>query len=617
MNFVENALKFLLYSFIVLLFSGKLFFLEAKQTHNVLVIHSYHQKFEWTNKIGNGIQSILSNQTNIKNVFVEYLDSKRHQSKPLYYHYANLFKEKYNKDSISVIIVSDNFAFDFVLEYQEKLFKNIPIVFCGLNYYTSYKEKIGNNITGVAEVNEVDSSLSIARSLFPNITDVAIITDTTVTSQYIYNESFHKLKKQNPDLKFHTFTNLSEQKLFLAVESLPKQSICLQLGYFFDEDGKYEDYNYRLKQLSNTTSFPIFAVWEFFLGKGILGGKLTNPFDQGSNAAKLGLQILSGKKVKDISVLKSVGNRWMFDYKMLAKNGISTLLLPSGSIIINEPKSNYSINKYVIVGVGFILSFLILIVLALYQHIIKRREIEAELLDAKAKAEKATKLKSEFLAQISHEIRTPINNILNFTSLIKSDLEDSMDEETAYSFKIIESAGDRTVRTIDLILNMSEMQAGTYEFTKTKFKLIDDVLEKLREEFNNSAKNKGLELIIVNNTDNTIIEADHYSVMQIFSNLINNAIKYTNRGSVTVIVDKNNKGAFEVEVSDTGIGISEEYLPKLFIPFSQEEQGYTRRFDGNGLGLALVLKYCKMNNIEIKVSSKKNKGTTFNILFPI
>jgi signal transduction histidine kinase len=111
------------------------------------------------------------------------------------------------------------------------------------------------------------------------------------------------------------------------------------------------------------------------------------------------------------------------------------------------------------------------------------------------------------------------------------------------------------------------------------------------------------------------VKADEYSVNQIFDNLINNAVKYTKEGEVKVKVDSFQNGQVVVDVSDTGIGISEEFLPNLFQPFIQEEQGYTRKYEGNGLGLALVKRYCDMNNAEIQVFSRKGEGTTFRVIF--
>ena len=106
-----------------------------------------------------------------------------------------------------------------------------------------------------------------------------------------------------------------------------------------------------------------------------------------------------------------------------------------------------------------------------------------------------------------------------------------------------------------------------------------------------------------------------YIVTQIFANLIDNAIKYTRHGTIKITTYNNSDNFFSVDIQDTGIGISEEFQKTLFEAFTQEEQGYTRKFDGNGLGMSLVKEYCRLNNAIISLSSEKNEGTTFTVVF--
>lgn len=249
------------------------------------------------------------------------------------------------------------------------------------------------------------------------------------------------------------------------------------------------------------------------------------------------------------------------------------------------------------------------------EDITTRKLAEEELIKAKEKAEQADKLKTNFLAQMSHEIRTPINVIVSFNNLIKDEVRDKIDPELYASFISVDLATKRIIRTIDLILNMSAIQSGTYEPTFKSINIKKDIIDNLILEYKLIAENKGLNFSVVYNTSLLDIYADEYSVTQIFSNLIDNAIKYTLKGLVEIIVDRDNESKLIVKVKDTGVGISEEFIPNLFKPFTQEEQGYTRRFEGSGLGLALVKKYCEINNAEISVESKKNEGSTFTVIF--
>ena len=244
----------------------------------------------------------------------------------------------------------------------------------------------------------------------------------------------------------------------------------------------------------------------------------------------------------------------------------------------------------------------------------ERRQAEKELLKAKEKAESSEKLKSEFLAQMSHEIRSPINTIFNFTDLIKGNIDLNDKKDIKECFDSIENAGERIVRTIDLILNMSELQAGSYECIYKQIE-INTILKRIYPEFSHKAVKKNLDLQLNTNGKELIVTADEYSLVQIFVNIIDNAIKYTNEGMVEISSFLNPAGKIVVTVTDTGIGISKDYLPNIFTPFFQEERGYSRRYEGNGLGLALVKKYTEMNDAEIYVESRKGVGSTFTVIF--
>lgn len=236
------------------------------------------------------------------------------------------------------------------------------------------------------------------------------------------------------------------------------------------------------------------------------------------------------------------------------------------------------------------------------------------LVEAKEEAEKSNKLKSDFLAQMSHEIRTPVNTILSFSSLIKETMSEQMDEEQKEYFDIIEQGGRRLIRTIDLILNVSQVQSGNMTLTPKDIDLVSTI-KNLVLEFRQPAIEKNLDLVFDSRYKKLMVLADNYTLTQIFANLIHNSIKYTNKGFIKITLEMVSRKKVIVKIIDSGIGISSKYLNELFDPFSQEETGYTRKFEGTGLGLTLVKNYCDLNNAEIKVESKKNKGTTFSVIF--
>lgn len=240
-------------------------------------------------------------------------------------------------------------------------------------------------------------------------------------------------------------------------------------------------------------------------------------------------------------------------------------------------------------------------------------QTQTELEIALDKARESDRLKSAFLAQMSHEIRTPLNVILVSIPLLADEIG-SKDRELQDILYSVGSAGKRLHRTIDMILSMSAIQSGNYKPDYEKITLSKEI-KSLSEEFRSLAEEKNLKLIFDNHSTRSNVFADKYTVTQIFQNLLGNAIKYTQSGQIEVTIDDYNSDKIIVKVEDTGIGMSEKYLNKIFSPFSQEDTGQKRKYEGNGLGLALVKKYVEINRAEIKVASEKNKGTVFSVIF--
>ncbi len=241
------------------------------------------------------------------------------------------------------------------------------------------------------------------------------------------------------------------------------------------------------------------------------------------------------------------------------------------------------------------------------------KNAQNELVAALDKATEAERLKSAFLAQMSHEIRTPLNVILPSIPILAEELGNK-DEEIMSILSSVENASKRLHNTIDMILSLSAVQSGSYKPKFEKFDVAED-LKNLTKEFVPIVRERGLQLSFSNLTSCSEISADRYTVNQIFQNLVGNAVKYTHKGQISISVEDYIKNRVIIKVKDTGIGISSKYLKNLFSPFSQEDMGRTRKFEGNGLGLALVKEYVRINHGEISVESEKNVGSTFSVHF--
>ncbi len=247
------------------------------------------------------------------------------------------------------------------------------------------------------------------------------------------------------------------------------------------------------------------------------------------------------------------------------------------------------------------------------------RELKAmlgEVEKAKNLAEKSAQTKSEFLANMSHEIRTPMNGILGLVHLLNNtDLAPVQDN---YVQKILLSANS-LLRIINDILDFSKIEAGKLEMESIPFTL-QDILDELQVLFGPKMQEKNLEYhLITSDFTNTELVGDPLRLKQVLFNLVNNAIKFTEQGSITIETQCKQQDAnhmqCHISVTDTGIGLSKEQIDRLFSAFIQADTSVTRKYGGTGLGLAISKHIIQMMHGKIWVESEKDKGSSFKLTF--
>jgi PAS domain S-box-containing protein len=229
-------------------------------------------------------------------------------------------------------------------------------------------------------------------------------------------------------------------------------------------------------------------------------------------------------------------------------------------------------------------------------------------------ARKAEQVKSNFLANMSHEIRTPLNSILGFTQIIEDRFSHLAGEQEKRSFESIRRNSKRLMRTVHKILDLSQIESGIFPLQPRPLRL-DEIVREVLADLEPLARAKGLRTEFQSRLESATIEADEYCITQALTNLIDNAVKYTEQGHVIVSLERSDS-VYTLQISDTGIGISEEYRQRIFEPFTQESTGKAREFQGTGLGLTLTKNYLILNEVRIDVQSRKMKGTTFTLQFP-
>ena len=324
---------------------------------NVLIIHSYHQGFMWTDSIDTSLDKTLADSGLSLHIFTEYMDSKRFFGEIHLRHLYDLYREKYSHVPIDVIVCTDDNAFTFLARYHDDLFADTPVVFCGVNNIHAMAAAENKYFTGVLEMIDIHSTLQIALRLQPATRQIAVIVDRTPTGE----NTSHMLYQAIPsfrDVSFRYFDdNISFSELMDEVEHLPPDSIAFLLNYNRDGKGQVYSHMETVNALQAHCPVPIYAVWDFFLGKGILGGMLASGTLQGETAARMALKILKGRSPWELPVIMDSPNQFMFDYTQLDRFGIDVSDLPENAIVINAPLSFYSVNKQLIWSLVSALAF--------------------------------------------------------------------------------------------------------------------------------------------------------------------------------------------------------------------------------------------------------------------
>lgn len=338
-------------------------------------------------------------------------------------------------------------------------------------------------------------------------------------------------------------------------------------------------------------------------------GNVTNPHKRFCELTGYSKEELIGKDpasllIKDAESLKTMkkniairkeGKNSAYELEIEKKNGEKAWLLISGAPLKNE-------NQEVIGSIG------------IHMDITPRKMMLQDLEEAKQQAEDSAKAKENFLANMSHEIRTPMNAIMGMTRLLKESKE-QVDKEKYLD--AIENSAQNLLVIINDILDISKIEANKLQLESISFdlfKVLDDTELLLRYK----TEEKGILLDF--NREQTVpqyVLGDPVRLSQILTNLLSNAIKFTEKGSVScsvqAIKNENNTVKLKFRITDTGIGIAQDKLDKIFKSFTQEDQATSRKFGGTGLGLAITKSLVELHNGSIDVLSTKNKGTTFNV----
>ncbi|WP_321491988.1 response regulator [uncultured Desulfobacter sp.] len=308
----------------------------AVTSKQVLILHSYHRGFSWTDNIEAGIREVLKNTPG--EIYSEYLDSKRHPLEAADSHFLEYLNWKYKTIPIDLLILSDNNALTFLQRHRQTLFPDVPVVFCGINNFTpALLDGLEHRTTGVVEKTDPIRTIQLIRLLQPDAEKLYIVTGTTPTAAAVGKEVEVVLTTDSFGFTPVWLSGLSTVELQRDLAAVSPNNAVLLVLFNRDKNNMYYSYEAAAEIVSQATSAPVYGMWDFYLGHGIVGGMLASSRDQGQTAGELALDILQHKRIPP--VVTHSPNAPIFQWDTLFAHGLNPDLLPRQTQIRNRPDS--------------------------------------------------------------------------------------------------------------------------------------------------------------------------------------------------------------------------------------------------------------------------------------
>ena len=358
----------------------------AADRKSVLFISSYHPGFPTFFQQVEGIQDAFEG----KNILldIEFMDTKRFPERSNWQRFTDGLTYKLARSTpYDAVMVADDNALVFALEQQSLLFKDTPIVFFGINNVErAIRQDENPQVTGVVEAVSMEETIRLMIHLHPEIRRIIAIVDSTPSGQGDL-QTFQLQAGKFDAVRFETLSlaRLSWQELEDRLRETGAGSAVLLLSAYTDREGRRLLFHESLERIASNLSAPLYHLWYHGIGDGVLGGKVISHYEQAAVAAKMVLQILVGRPVGQLKVVRESPNRYMFDYPQLKHHGLPTASLPEDSIVVNRPYSYYQAHRTVIwLAVGTIAVLLVALFLSL-SNLLRRKQVEGKLRESEEK----------------------------------------------------------------------------------------------------------------------------------------------------------------------------------------------------------------------------------------
>lgn len=385
----------------------------AVNNFRILLLNSYHPQYQWTADLSDGVKSELLGFIPPENLHIEYMDERRFVSDPDYHQkISQLLEYKYRNFPIDLIISSDDAAFYFLIKNEFNFAQDKPVVFGGVNVLDVNVLQGRTNFTGVLEGMEIKDNINLIQSLQPEVSRVVLLADKSELGVRMRQQAIKDIKQVNNLLQIEIWDDFSFDYLLKMAAQMPQDTVFLLLAIHKDNQGRYFSFEHELKKLTEISRVPVYGMWgSVMINQGVIGGMMNNPYQHGSELAKIAKEILNGQAVSSIPIKQKSEFVPTFNYMVLEKFNINKDYLPAGSLIHNQPDGFYRKYSVLINLTLFIVALLSAVVVILSFNINRRKKVEALLSDLNRDLEQRVKARTKELASKNVELESMMQNM--------------------------------------------------------------------------------------------------------------------------------------------------------------------------------------------------------------
>jgi two-component system, cell cycle sensor histidine kinase and response regulator CckA len=320
----------------------------------VLVVNSYHPGYVWSDDVVRGVQSVFDKDDSVE-LFLEYLDTKRHLDEAYLRQVEQLLRHKYQATEIDAIITSDDNALDLVLRMRESFLSNVPLIFCGIDHVEP--ERIAGHapIYGIEESDGTRATVDLILSIHPGTRSIVFVADRTPTGELMSRAVRAAEPSYRGSVAFDFLTDLTVTDLQAALKRAPQDAVILYLSFIRDSSGKVLSIGESMRLVSDAANVPVYCTWGFRPGTGVVGGSVRDGFTQGRMSAEITTRLLQSQDASGIAPVQEAPLIDTFDFQAMARFGIGVEDLPAGSVVHNKPLSVYEAYRWIILAtLGFV-----------------------------------------------------------------------------------------------------------------------------------------------------------------------------------------------------------------------------------------------------------------------